>query len=153
MKKIFLLIFITFSLFAFPLITRAAGVGIDPLLRPDNAPAHLGESLSGDAQTRSESQAGKYTWEGTRALLIMKIISNILGLAGIVAVFFIVQNGFWMIASGGKEETITQHKKGLTWAVVGLILIILSYSIIRFIISVPYAADQAPATPPTTQGS
>ncbi len=57
--------------------------------------------------------------------------------------FFIIQNAFGIISAAGSEEKLGQHKKGLTWAIVGLLLIILSYSIIRFIISVPFQADEA----------
>jgi hypothetical protein len=38
------------------------------------------------------------------------------------------------------------------WAIIGLILIILSYSIIRFVISIPLGADKDVLDSPTTQG-
>lgn len=78
----------------------------------------------------------------TREELTRRIVSAVFGIAGIVAVFFIINNAWYMVASAGKEETLTQHKKGLMWAVIGLVLIILSYSIVRFIISIPFGADK-----------
>lgn len=120
-KKILI---IGFLLLLFPTVSLAA-VTLPSDLRPPGAP-----TLTGDTP---EKQADVFT---------ARVVNFILGFAGIVAIFFIVNNAWFLIASGGSEETITQHKKGLMWAVVGLILIILSYSIISFIIEIPFKADQ-----------
>lgn len=122
-----------------------AQVAIDPLLKPPGASTVTGQEPSTEGETaeaRSQGAAGEYSEQATRILLLERITSFILGLAGVVAIFFIINNAWFLIASGGSEETITQHKKGLMWAVVGLILIILSYSIIRFIISIPFQAGE-----------
>lgn len=127
-----------------------AGIAIDPLLRPESAPTATGLDSGTDTGGSSDPETAKiaasleYGESFVRAALLNKFTNVLLGLAGVVAIFSIINNAWWLIASGGKEESITQHKKGLMWAVVGLILIILSYSIIRFIISVPFQADQGP---------
>lgn len=108
-----------------------AAVGLLPELHPKGAP-----TISGNLP---EEEAGQGIDE-QRLALTRRITNIVFGIASIVAVFFIVQNGWSMAASAGSEEKVTQAKKGLTWAAIGLLLIIMSYSIIRFVITMPFQA-------------
>lgn len=117
------------------LVASAAGIPIDPSYYPAGAPTITGEK---------PNEKSNLTVDDSRVKFTARIINALLSVAGIVAIFYIVNNGWWIIASGGAEETITQYKKGLMWAVVGLILVILSYSIINFIIYFAFQADQKP---------
>lgn len=133
MRKIFIsaiciLVFAAISQSAF-----AQGIRIDPLLRPENAP-----TISGQA----DESALEYEEYRVRAEIIRRVSNIILGLAGIVAIYFIITNSWFLILAAGSEEKITQHKKGIAWALLGLVFIILSYSIIRFIVELPFTADQ-----------
>lgn len=82
--------------------------------------------------------------------LIGDIITVFLSIAGIIAVWAIVNNAFWLVVSVGKGEVIDQRKKALFWAVSALILIILSYAIIRFITE--FVVNVAEEKPVTEQG-
>jgi len=63
--------------------------------------------------------------------IIRNIIQNILlPIAGIVAVLFIIVGGFQYITSGANEEWAETGKKTLRNAVIGLVVIILSYIIV-----------------------
>ncbi len=65
--------------------------------------------------------------------LIINVINILLLFAGSIAVLFIIIGGFWYITSAGNEE---QAEKGLTSlknAVIGIVIIILSYAIITVI--------------------
>lgn len=123
-----------------PFIASAA-VGIDPGLHPKGAPTVSGQEPAKDA--KPSDAAAEYTADATRALLLERVTNVILGIAGTVAIFFIINNAWYLVISSGSEEKIGQHKKGIMWAVIGLILIILSYSIVRFVISIPFQADEA----------
>lgn len=125
---------------AIPLIASAA-VGIDPGLHPPGAPTVSGQEPTAGATP--EQAAPEYSADATRALLLERITNVLLGIAGTVAIFFILNNAWYLVISAGSEEKIGQHKKGIMWAIVGLILIILSYSIVRFVISIPFQADEA----------
>lgn len=95
------------------------------------------------------NQAVDINLDKARIQLTQRIVNILFGVAGVIAIFFILLNGFWLTSSAGREEALTQHKKGLMWAVVGLMLVILSYAIVRFVISVPFKADEAMnQTPP-----
>ena len=119
----------------------AAGVKIDSILRPPGAPTVTGK----EQETTADISEAPTT-------LTFKIINFVLGFAGVAAIFFILNNAWYLVISSGSEEKITEHKAGLMWAVIGLILIILSYSIIRFVISIPLGADEAVTGAPAAAG-
>lgn len=52
-----------------------------------------------------------------------------------LAVLFIVINAVKIIASGGREEKIETGKKGLTMIIFALLIMALSYSIVKIIIN------------------
>ncbi|MEK7524034.1 MAG: pilin [Patescibacteria group bacterium] len=141
----FVAVLLAMTLGVFSAPVAQAAVTIDPKLHPDNAPTITGYKNEPELNI-----------EEARVVLTGRIVGIILGVAGTVAVFFIINNGWWLAASAGKEETVTQHKKGLQWAVIGLVLIILSYSILRFIISLTFKADErvnSPAPAPAAAGA
>lgn len=130
--------FILFSLVVFfsfvgPPVVSAA-VGIDPELHPQGAPTVTGGKAETEKDLKPEDITRKFT---------ANIVAVLFGIAGTVAIFFILNNAWYLVISAGSEEKIGQHKKGIMWAIIGLILIILSYSIVRFVISIPFQADEA----------
>ncbi len=68
-------------------------------------------------------------------LIVAKIIRVALGLLGIVAVVLILYGGFIWMTAGGDEERISQAKKILINAIIGLAIILSSYAIASFVIS------------------
>ena len=56
-----------------------------------------------------------------------------LGGVAIWAVIFIIIGGFRMVVSAGNEEALTQAKKTVTWAIIGVIVASLSFSIIAIV--------------------
>lgn len=66
-------------------------------------------------------------------LLIQTIISWALTFAGVVAVVLIIYSGIKLITSGGDPKQVEDAKKILTYAILGLILILLSFTIIKLI--------------------
>lgn len=64
---------------------------------------------------------------------IMKIINIALTIAGLIAVLFLIIGGFRYITSAGNEETAEQAKKIITNAIIGIVVIILSFVIVRVI--------------------
>ena len=64
---------------------------------------------------------------------ILKIINIALAVAGLVAVLFLIIGGFRYITSAGNEETAEQAKKIITNAIIGVVIIILSFVIVRVI--------------------
>ncbi len=63
------------------------------------------------------------------------IIQILLYIAGGVSVLFIIIGGFQYILSAGNAESATKGKKTVVNAIIGLVLIILSYIIINVIVN------------------
>ena len=69
------------------------------------------------------------------SLIVSQIVQAFLGLLGIIFLVLIIYAGFnWMTAQGD-EEKVTKAKDTLTRAVIGLVIIILAYTITYFVFS------------------
>lgn len=73
--------------------------------------------------------------------LILKILNFFLTFLGILAVIMVVYGGVTYVTSAGNDEGIGNAKKIITYAVVGLIVILLSFAIIRTVLSAGTGGD------------
>lgn len=67
----------------------------------------------------------------TGALLL--VAKGFLGVIAIWASVFIIIGGFQMVMSAGNEEAVLKAKKTITWAVLGLVVAVMSFSIIAIV--------------------
>jgi len=65
--------------------------------------------------------------------LIKTVINWLLGIAFGVAVLFLIIGGFWYITSAGNEETAEKGKNTAINAIIGIVMIILSYVIVNVV--------------------
>ena len=65
--------------------------------------------------------------------IVYEATQYLLGLASVIAVLFIIIGGFQYIFSGANEALAKKGKQTLTNAVIGLIIIILSFTIVTII--------------------
>ena len=81
---------------------------------------------------------------GSLTDLIIYIINIMLAIAGVIAVLFLIIGGFWYITSAGNEETAEKGKGTVINAIIGIVIVIMSYVIVsvlsRFITSSPSTA-------------
>lgn len=77
--------------------------------------------------------------------IIAAIIQALLGVVGAATLLVFIWGGFQMIFSGGQEEKITKGRSTLVWAVVGLAIILSSYSILQYTFNVLSSAAGATA--------
>lgn len=109
--------------------TTLAAYGLPDEYKPDNIVETTGSSNTYDADTVTK--------------IIGELISGILGIVGVIAVYFLVSNALKYVTSFGQQDKIDQAKKGIFWAIGGLLIIILSYVIVRFAIKVVIGTDEA----------
>ena len=64
-----------------------------------------------------------------------------LGFLGIISVVLILYAGFMWMTAAGNEDKVGQAKKLLVAAVIGLIIILASYSIASFVLDVVYRVN------------
>ena len=91
-----------------------------------------------DAMKTTGCRAGFFPCDGTEpdfVVILGLYIGGILGLMGIVFMIWIIIGGWnWMTASGN-EEKITKAKKTIIGASIGLAIILLAATIVRFVLS------------------
>lgn len=58
----------------------------------------------------------------------------IIGLAGLVAVAVLIYNAFMYITAGGDEGKIQKSTKGITYAIVGLVIAAIAFVMVNFVI-------------------
>lgn len=65
--------------------------------------------------------------------IILKLIQLLLMAGGAVGAFFIVKSGIDYITAFGNDQKATTGKNGLTAAIVGIVLVVLAFTLVRFI--------------------
>lgn len=65
--------------------------------------------------------------------IIMEVIRRILTLTGILFMGLIVYGGYLFVTAHGEEEQITKGKKIIIASIVGIVIVLMSYSITLFI--------------------
>ncbi len=65
--------------------------------------------------------------------LITTVINWMLAIAFGIAVLFLIIGGFWYITSAGNEETAEKGKNTAINAIIGIVIIILSYVIVNVV--------------------
>lgn len=65
--------------------------------------------------------------------VLVKVINWMLGLVGFIALIALITGGARMIMDFGNEEQVKKGKTTILWAVIGLLVVILSYAIINIV--------------------
>lgn len=120
MKKLAAKIILTVLITLFSIQTVNA-YQIDESYRPINSPFELSKELKSNNVS------------ATRTVLEI-IAGSLLYFAAPVAIIMIAYGGLSMVIGGAESEKLEEAKKHLTWSLIGLGIIILSYSIVRIAI-------------------
>ena len=67
--------------------------------------------------------------------IFTKLANTVLYAVGIISVVMLIYGGLRYVVSGGDSKKVTDAKNTILYAIVGLIISILSFSIINFIIN------------------
>jgi hypothetical protein len=124
MKKLILQSILIISLMSSILVAHAAtqGLQLDTQLKPQyaaNIPASKGGSRADPIN-----------------IVLQLIAGSLIYAAGPIAVLMIAIGGFRYVISRGDQNQMEGAKKTIMWAVIGLMIIIISYSIIISVISI-----------------
>jgi hypothetical protein len=94
------------------------------------APAALAQ-LGGGTQILPE-QISQATGGATDFItLVRRIIDYFLGFLGIICVAMIIYGGFLFVTAGANEENAAKGKKILTYAGIGIVVILLSFVVVN----------------------
>jgi hypothetical protein len=68
-------------------------------------------------------------------IIIMRLIRVALGFIGIILLIMFILSGARFMTSGGDDEKVKKAKKTFYSAIIGIIIILSSYSIVEFVIN------------------
>jgi len=133
LKKILscILIILLVSFLFVNLALAADGTAPPPPSTGGAAAGSTGGALSGQVKTFG-SQVG-YGTSGNLGDLAALIINALLGILGLLFFLLIIYGGFLYMTSAGNDEHIKRAKKLISAAVIGLIIVLVSYSLTLFI--------------------
>ena len=89
--------------------------------------------VSADFASDLDPKSDKIIWKTTTGDLINPILIWIMGIIGIICVIMVVYGGIRIATSGEKDD---QRKKGiqtLTWALIGLVITLIAYSLVAIV--------------------
>lgn len=78
--------------------------------------------------------AGATGGETDLRALVLTMINYALTFLGIVAVIMLIYGGITMVTSAGNEEAVTSAKNIIKWALIGIIIILLSFVIVNAVL-------------------
>lgn len=113
-----------------------AAVQLPDSLRPDNLPDF--DTAEATDEDHPETAATQ-----TVILFVGRMVSQVLLFMATISIFFVVLAGSNYILAFGKEERIGRAKRGVFWAIAGLFIILLSYSIVQGVISIILQVDSS----------
>ena len=65
--------------------------------------------------------------------LFANLIYWLMILSGTIAVFFVIFGGIKFLTSSGDQSRVESAKKTITWAIIGLVVVLLSFMIVNII--------------------
>ena len=74
------------------------------------------------------------TLEGNITPIVERVLGYLFPIAGVIAVIFIIQGGYMWIISAGDPSKVKQAQGTLTWAVIGLVFILIIFSILQSVL-------------------
>lgn len=86
--------------------------------------------------------------EGDPREIIVRLVNVALEFLGIITLVVILWGGFQFLVSGGKDEKVKAATATLRNAIIGLVIIVLSWTIVRFVITEFIAAIDDDAARP-----
>ena len=89
------------------------------ILNPTDVPPSITEATGGQNSIRG---------------LILTIVDYFLGFLGLLAVIMVVYGGVTYVSSAGEDEAIGKAKKIIMYALVGIVVILLAFVLVRAIL-------------------
>lgn len=113
-------------------LLASLSMALMPLFTPLTASAQIGSNPVGQ-QFQCDQTSGLNCNNRTLGALFKTILQWALGIAFAIAVIFLIYGGFLYITSGGNEEQATKGKSAVVNALIGIVVIILSFVIVNVV--------------------
>lgn len=113
-----LLVF-TLMVGAITVLSVIPGASAGGILGPGDNPEVIGGATGGETSLRG---------------LVLTIVNYFLGFLGLLAVIMIIYGGVSYVTSAGNDEAVGKAKKVIMYALIGIIVILLSFVLVRAVL-------------------
>ena len=96
------------------------------ILNPTDVPSSVTESTGGQTSLRA---------------LVLTIVDYFLGFLGLLAVIMVIYGGITYVASAGNDEAVGKAKKIIMYALIGIVIILLSFVVVKAILGAGTATE------------
>ncbi|MBI2436744.1 MAG: hypothetical protein HYV41_03320 [Candidatus Magasanikbacteria bacterium] len=124
----------------------------DPKPLPQYVSSSPSSSLSAQINKQTKALVGK---EGAQIqssadirIIIARTIKVFLGFVGTLATVYTVYGGYLYLTSAGSEDRMSHGRRIILYGVLGILIILSSYSIAWFVYKIYYRASEDPFTTP-----
>lgn len=114
-------------------MTKKINNYIFSLLAAESSFEKIGESTYLKIPGFFDSGGSGPAYTKTAGDLVLQVITLLLLLVGSLAVVFLIVGGYRYVMAAGNEEAAESAKKTITHAILGLVIVILSFAIIAII--------------------
>lgn len=73
--------------------------------------------------------------------IVQRVINIMLWVVGVLSVIMLIVGGVRYIISGGQKDSVTAAKNTILYAIIGLLVAVFAYAIIRFVLSAALGAS------------
>ena len=102
------------------IFSALGGVASAQLIQQGDVPSSISQATGGEGSFRS---------------LILNIVNFFLLFLGLIAVIMIIYGGITYVTAAGNQEKIESAKKIILYAIVGIIIVLISFALVRTVIS------------------
>jgi hypothetical protein len=95
-------------------------------------PAYAQSPLDDVCATNSDSPVCQRSGETSNSF-VLNLTNTLLFIVGILAVLGIIIGGIYYVTSGGDSSSVTKAKNTILYSVIGLIVSVLAFAIVRFV--------------------
>ena|SRR3989338_9075592 len=81
-------------------------------------------------------QGAGYGTTATFETIVATVITTVLGLLGAIFLILAIYGGYGWMTAGGNEDKVSQAKKIITNAVIGLVVVLAAYAIARLVVEI-----------------
>lgn len=94
-----------------------------------------GDPCAQDVPAEVSAAAGcSGTSSSTVTTIVVNVINAVIGIAGLIAVVYVVVGGVQYMTSTGDPGKVEKARKTIIYAVIGMIICVLSFAIVNFVI-------------------
>lgn len=127
------------------LVILIPGLTVNPVLAQEEDPANQVDEITGTVlrPTDVPDEIMNATQsEGNFRIWLRTILNFSLYFLGLIAMSVLIYSGYQYVISFGEEDKVDKAKKAITYAIIGIIIILLSYAIVNTLLLA--ASNQVP---------